>query len=94
MTELKTTVTAAKNSYIQSLGEIEPDRSRIEAIKDNVMKLFFFKKREMQPQIRPQQQQKEEESGIFSIFKDKTQVQNIESQGQSRARKSFFNFGE
>jgi hypothetical protein len=90
ITELRASTSAAKNSYIQSLGEVEPDRSRIEAIKDNVLKLFFFRKKEPQPQIRPQP----EESGIFSIFKDKTQVQNNESQGQSRARKSFFNFGE
>jgi hypothetical protein len=71
---------------------VEPDRSRIEAIKDNVLKLFFIRKPQSQPQVQVRPQ---EDSGIFSIFKDKTQVmQNNESQGQSRARKSFFNFGE
>jgi hypothetical protein len=62
------------------------------------LKLFYIrrKEREVLPPSQPPQQQikPQEDSGIFSIFKDKTQVQNIESQGQSRARKSFFNFGE
>lgn len=92
---MKTTITAAKTSYIQNLGEVEPDRSRIEAIKDNVLKLFYFRKKERElPPPPPQPVRQQEDSGIFSIFKDKTQVQNIESQGQSRTRKSFFNFGE
>lgn len=56
-----------------------------------MLKLFYFRKREPQPQVHIKPQ---EESGIFSIFKDKTHVQNVESQAQSRTRKSFFNFGE
>lgn len=45
------------------------------------------------PIIQPQ-----EESGFFSIFKDKTQAQNNEQpqppNQQSRTRRSFFNFDQ
>jgi hypothetical protein len=45
MGEVRSTVISAKNSFIQSLGEIEPDRTRIDNIKDNLLKLFYFSKK-------------------------------------------------
>ncbi len=43
--DIKSATNTAKNNYIQSLGEIEPDRSRIEVIKENLQKLFFINKK-------------------------------------------------
>jgi hypothetical protein len=46
---LKASSTAAKSSYIQSLGEVEPDRARVEVIKENLQKLFFINKKNSPP---------------------------------------------
>lgn len=45
MKKLKDSIEEAKVQYIENLGEIEPDLSRIECLKSDLKRLFYFKKK-------------------------------------------------
>ena len=49
--------------------------------------IFYFSRKGSELKTKPV-----EEEGFFSIFKDKTQMQNNTENNQSRIKKSFFNF--
>ena len=87
--DLRGLATNAKNSYIQSLGEVECDRAKIEAIRDSLQKLFFINRKTIQSSTVNNQHIHEIGSGIFSMARDRAS----EPVAQSRTRKSFFNFG-
>lgn len=78
--ELRALTNSAKNNYIQSLGEVEYDRAKIEVIRENLQKLFFVNRKTIQDMG----------SGMFSMVKEREREPPV---AQSRTRKSFFNFG-
>lgn len=93
--ELKGISASAKNAYAQSLGEVDFDRTRIDAIKDNLSKIFFINRKSVgiSNQGGPvgySSHIHEIGNSIFSVAKDKIEQQPV---AQSRTRKSFFNFG-
>ena len=58
-------------------------------IREQVQKLFFVNRKNSVGGNLPVRELKEESSGLFGMFKDKSEP----PVAQSRARKSFFNFG-
>ena len=90
--ELQGLTTGAKNSYVQHLGEVEIDRSKITVIQENIQRLFYISRR--QASSSPPKNQAhiyEVGKGIFqSVVGERSSEPPI---AQSRTRKSFFNFG-
>ena len=45
LTSLKESVKIAKDNYLSSLGEVEPDRARIDCIREDLQRLFRLSKK-------------------------------------------------
>ena len=94
--DLRTISISARNSYTQNLSEVEMDRSRVEAIRDNLQKIYFVHKKGGNHNVLQTSAHNtmnthihEVGSGLFSLARDKAE----QPVAQSRTRKSFFNFG-
>ena len=97
---MRETIKDAKQEYLQSLGEVQPDRTRIQCIRADLKGLFYFKKKTT----------KVVEKSIFQVLggangslnipppqnrqsPSERKTPHIFQQDASRTRKSFFNFG-
>ena len=95
LSSLKDGVKAAKDNYLSSLGEVEPDRARIECIREDLQRLFRLSKKAsglVQDSLF---------AAIGSKFKSEEPPRaattytspKMTAQSKERQRKSFFNFG-
>ena len=64
ITRLRETIKEAKNLYIENLGEVEPDRTRIDCLKHDLHNLFYLNKKTA----------KVVEKSIFSVLGDNTNL--------------------
>ena len=91
LNELQGLTSSAKNSYVQHLGDVEIDRSKITVIQENIQRLFYINRRQSSSPPKNQPHIYEVGKGIFqSAVGERSSEPPV---AQSRTRKSFFNFG-